>query len=120
MVAAQDLSKAYASVLFDFDRSALLPRAPPAPVEAAGQIAAYPHAAVLVEGPTDNRAAAATTRRCRRRAEAVRAFLLSQPALKRRDVAARGLGATRPVAANDSDAGRQQNRRVEIVLNPTP
>ena len=87
----------------------------------AGQIAAYPNAAVLVEGHTDNRGAEGyNAKLSQARAEAVRAFLLSQPALKGRDVAARGLGATRPVAANDSDAGRQQNRRVEIVINPTP
>jgi outer membrane protein OmpA-like peptidoglycan-associated protein len=110
-----------ASVLFDFDRSVLLPLAQSALVNAAGQIAAYPNAAVIVEGHTDNLGTAAyNAKLSQARAEAVRTFLLSRPELKGRSIAARGLGSTRPVAPNDSDAGRQQNRRVEIVINPNP
>jgi OOP family OmpA-OmpF porin len=35
-------------------------------------------------------------------------------------IATRGLGESYPVATNASQAGRQQNRRVEIILPPTP
>ena len=108
-----------ASVLFDFDRAVLLPRSQSALVEAAGQIAAYPNAAILIEGHTDNKGSDGyNAKLSQARAEAVRAFLLSRPESKGRDITARGLGATRPVASNDSDAGRQQNRRVEIVISP--
>jgi outer membrane protein OmpA-like peptidoglycan-associated protein len=110
-----------ASVLFEFDRSALLPAAQSALAAAAGQIAAYPNAAVGVEGHTDNLGTDAyNAKLSQARAEAVRAFLLSRPELKGRMITARGLGSARPVAPNDSDEGRQRNRRVEIVINPNP
>jgi outer membrane protein OmpA-like peptidoglycan-associated protein len=110
-----------ASVLFEFDRSALLPPAQSALVNAAEQIATYPNAAVIVEGHTDNLGTAAyNAKLSQARAEAVRAFLLSRPELKGRAITARGMGAARPVASNDTDANRQRNRRVEIVINPNP
>ena len=108
-----------ASVLFEFDRSVLLPQAQAALVDAARQIAAYPGAAITVEGHTDNVGAAAyNARLSQARAESVRAFLLSRPELQGRSIAAQGLGATRPVAPNTNDDGRQRNRRVEIVVTP--
>ena len=108
-----------ASVLFDFDRAVLLPKSQSALAEAAGQIAAYPNAAVLVEGHTDNKGADGyNAKLSQARAEAVRAFLLARPELRGRAITAQGFGAGRPVASNDTDAGRQQNRRVEIVVSP--
>jgi outer membrane protein OmpA-like peptidoglycan-associated protein len=35
-------------------------------------------------------------------------------------VTARGLGSTRPIAGNNSSSGREQNRRVEIVISGDP
>jgi OOP family OmpA-OmpF porin len=110
-----------ASVLFEFDRFALLPAAQSALTDAAAQIAAYANASVIVEGHTDNLGTDAyNAKLSQARADAVRTFLLSRPELKGRAITARGLGSTRPVAPNDSDADRQRNRRVEIVINPSP
>jgi OOP family OmpA-OmpF porin len=110
-----------ASVLFEFDKSVLLPQAQSALMGAATQIAAYPDATLTVEGHTDGRGAAAyNARLSQARAESVRAFLLSRPELRDREITATGLGATRPVAPNDTDEGRQKNRRVEIVVSPKP
>lgn len=50
----------------------------------------------------------------------MRAFLLSRAELRGRAVAVEGHGASRPVASNDTDDGRQQNRRVEILVTPRP
>jgi outer membrane protein OmpA-like peptidoglycan-associated protein len=108
-----------ASVLFDFDRSALRSEALAALTDAAGRIASYADATVTVEGHTDNVGADAyNAKLSQARAESVRAFLLARPELKGRAIIATGFGATRPVTSNDSDAGRQQNRRVEIVVSP--
>jgi outer membrane protein OmpA-like peptidoglycan-associated protein len=107
-----------ASLLFDFDKSAVRPQAETALAEAATRIAPYPNATIVVEGHTDNVGAAAYNQRLSQaRADAVRAALLARPDLRGRTLTARGFGATRPIAPNDTDDGRQRNRRVEIVVN---
>jgi len=71
---------------------------------------------VQVEGFTDSTGSHATNEALSaRRAEAVRQTLISQGVTPER-VSARGLGEEFPVASNDSAAGRQMNRRVEIIL----
>jgi outer membrane protein OmpA-like peptidoglycan-associated protein len=52
-----------------------------------------------------------------RRAQSVGQYLISNGIDSRR-VATQGFGKTRPVASNDTPEGRQQNRRVELVLEP--
>ncbi len=71
---------------------------------------------VLIEGHTDSVGSADYNRSLsQRRAEAVRLFLVDSGISPSRSVA-RGFGEARPVASNDNDAGRQRNRRVEIVI----
>jgi outer membrane protein OmpA-like peptidoglycan-associated protein len=50
------------------------------------------------------------------RADAVRDYLV-QEGVTTNSVSARGFGNTLPVASNDSSAGRQQNRRVELLVS---
>jgi OmpA-OmpF porin, OOP family len=78
-----------------------------------------PHRDVLVEGYTDNRGSQPyNLELSQRRAEAVRDFLVRNGIGPQR-IIARGYGKNYPVAPNNNEAGRQQNRRVEIViLNP--
>jgi len=49
------------------------------------------------------------------RAQAVRDYLVQQ-GVSEGSIASRGFGKSRPVATNDTPEGRQQNRRVELVL----
>jgi outer membrane protein OmpA-like peptidoglycan-associated protein len=71
---------------------------------------------VLVEGNTDNSGNSEQNLELSElRAQAVRDFLVANGVAPLR-VQAVGYGETRPVASNDSAAGRQENRRVEIVL----
>jgi outer membrane protein OmpA-like peptidoglycan-associated protein len=110
-----------ASVLFDVDMSVLKPQARTALTQAVERLAQYPAAAITVEGHTDSTGAPAyNVALSQRRAESVRAFLVQQPSLKGRTIAARGYGDARPAALNDSDANRQRNRRVEIVVDLRP
>jgi OmpA-OmpF porin, OOP family len=110
-----------ASVLFDFNRSELRPDAQAGLSEAATRVAAYANASVTVEGHTDNVGTNAYNARLSlARATAVRAFLLSRAELRGRTIAVEGFGASRPVASNATDDGRQQNRRVEILVTPRP
>ena len=107
-----------ASVLFDVDQSILKPEAQKGLSDAAKQLTRFSGAAITVEGHTDNTGAADhNLTLSQSRAESVRAFLLSQPELQGRAIAAKGFGATRPIARNDTQAGRQKNRRVEIVVD---
>ena len=108
-------------MLFDVDMSVLKPQARTALLEAASTLARYAGAAITVEGHTDSTGSAAyNATLSQRRAESVRAFLSQQPSLKGRQIAARGFGATRPAAPNDSESNRQRNPRVEIVVDLRP
>jgi outer membrane protein OmpA-like peptidoglycan-associated protein len=70
----------------------------------------------IIEGYTDNVGSDAfNVDLSLRRAEAVRGFLIKNGVSGER-VTARGYGEASPVASNDTEAGRQQNRRVEIVF----
>ncbi|MGE3538769.1 MAG: OmpA family protein [Candidatus Tectimicrobiota bacterium] len=76
----------------------------------------YPERQVMIEGHTDSQGSAdSNLDLSQRRAESVQSFLL-QNSIEPARVTARGYGETTPVASNTTAAGRQQNRRVEIVL----
>jgi outer membrane protein OmpA-like peptidoglycan-associated protein len=73
---------------------------------------------VDVVGHTDSTGAAEYNQRLsERRAQSVADYLRSRQVLSQR-LLVRGMGASSPIASNDSPQGRQQNRRVEIVLVP--
>jgi outer membrane protein OmpA-like peptidoglycan-associated protein len=104
-------------VLFDVDRSALKPAGMRMVDQLAEVLKADPQRTVLVEGFTDSTGADAYNQTLStERADAVRVALLGQGIASTR-VASRGYGKTNPVGSNDTAAGRQMNRRVEIVLS---
>jgi OOP family OmpA-OmpF porin len=76
----------------------------------------HPELKLTIEGHTDNVGQpAANLQLSQRRADAVKAYLVSKYGVAAGRLDAKGYGDTKPVASNDSDAGRQQNRRVELV-----
>ncbi|XKH02214.1 OmpA family protein [Marinobacter nauticus] len=76
----------------------------------------YPERQVVIEGHTDNVGSAAFNRDLSlQRAESVREFLIDHGVDSRR-LTVVGFGYERPVADNDTPTGRQQNRRVEVVI----
>jgi len=80
----------------------------------------YPQARVTVEGHTDSTGSDVhNLELSEARANAVRAELISAGVDPSR-VTARGMGESYPKAPNDTDAGRQQNRRVEIIVQQPP
>ena len=82
-----------------------------------GVILAHPGLKLRIEGYTDSTGGQAFNLTLSgQRADAVRAFLVQQ-GLSPEDVTSTGLGQTNPVADNSTTAGRQQNRRVEIIVS---
>jgi outer membrane protein OmpA-like peptidoglycan-associated protein len=72
---------------------------------------------IAIEGHTDSVGAEDYNQKLsERRAESVRAYLVQQ-GMPSADVAAAGFGEGTPVATNGTAAGRQQNRRVELVVS---
>ncbi|TYC56826.1 OmpA family protein [Marinobacter sp. BW6] len=76
----------------------------------------YPDRQVLIEGHTDNVGSASFNETLsRQRAESVRRFLINRGIDSRR-LSVSGFGFERPVTSNETAMGRQQNRRVEVVI----
>lgn len=103
-------------VLFATGRSELTGGAPERLRNLAGFLSQYPDRSVVIEGHTDSvGSATANFGLSQRRADTVRSFLADQgvPANRMRTT---GLGEENPVASNDSATGRQQNRRVEVII----
>ena len=76
----------------------------------------YPERQVMIEGYTDSVGSDSyNLDLSQRRADAVRDFL-RQNGVKASQATTHGYGKTSPVASNDTATGRQQNRRVEVII----
>jgi outer membrane protein OmpA-like peptidoglycan-associated protein len=104
------------AILFDFDSSAIRPDADRALNDVAQVIKAYAARPVRIEGHTDSIATDDyNLSLSKRRAQSVMDWLASH-GIERTRLASFGFGETKPVASNDDPAGRQKNRRVEVVI----
>jgi len=103
-------------VLFETGKAELMAGAARSIDKLAEFLRENPERSVLVEGHTDSTGGESfNLSLSRRRADAVRGAIMARGIGPRR-VLARGYGQQYPVANNDTAAGRQQNRRVEIVV----
>ncbi|WP_035692904.1 OmpA family protein [Azospirillum halopraeferens] len=103
-------------VLFATGRAELTPGALTRIDRLAEFLHRYPGRTVRIEGHTDSTGSSAVNLRLSEdRAAAVQQALIDR-GVGRERIAIAGYGAARPVATNATDAGRQSNRRVEIVL----
>lgn len=104
-------------VLFDVDKSTLKPGAREKLARIAGILASHPDLKIEIEGHADSTGSTEYNQGLsERRAQAVRQYF-NQQGVTTPIVAAVGFGETRPVATNGTAAGRQQNRRVEIIVS---
>ena len=104
-------------VLFDTASATLKPGAREKLARVSGILGAHPGLRLEVEGHTDSVGTSEYNQRLsERRAESVRDYLVAQK-IDPSAVVTKGVGEERPVATNDTAAGRQQNRRVEIIVS---
>ncbi|MBL3557389.1 MULTISPECIES: OmpA family protein [Marinobacter] len=104
-------------VLFDLNQAELKASGEATVQRLAEFMREYEERRVRVEGYTDSTGEASYNQELsERRAEAVRDALLNM-GISRDRVETKGFGEEYPVASNDSSGGRQQNRRVEIVIS---
>lgn len=104
-------------VLFDTARANLKPGAREKLARVAGIIQSHPGLKLSIEGHTDSVGSDDYNQNLsERRAESVRSYLVQQ-GITQGAVGTAGFGESRPVATNGTASGRQQNRRVEIVVS---
>jgi outer membrane protein OmpA-like peptidoglycan-associated protein len=114
---ARGLIANMSDVLFKSGSFELLPGARERLAKVSGIVLAYPTLKLQVEGHTDSIGSDDYNQQLSEaRAEAVRQYLIQQ-GIGAPQITARGLGKTEPIATNDTPEGRQQNRRVELVLS---
>ena len=104
-------------VLFDTAKYSLRPGAREKLARVAGIISGHPGLKLDVEGHTDSVGGDDYNQQLsEHRATSVRDYL-TQAGIPMNSVTAKGFGKTQPVASNDTTTGRQQNRRVELVVS---
>ncbi len=114
---ARGLIVSMSDVLFDTGKYSLMPGAREKLAKVAGILLAYPGLNIAVGGYTDNVGSNQLNQNLsERRAGSVRDYLVQQ-GVPGNSVTATGFGNSVPVASNDNAAGRQANRRVELVVS---
>ena len=106
-----------ADVLFDTGKYNLRTAAREKLAKLSGIVVAHPGLNLAVEGHTDSTGSDELNQKLsEQRAVTVRSYLIEQ-GLSEAGVTAQGFGKTMPIADNSTAAGRQQNRRVEIIVS---
>ena len=114
---ARGLIVSMSDVLFDTGKYSLKPGAREKLAKVAGILVSYPGLNIEVGGYTDNVGGDAMNQTLsENRASSVRNYLVDQ-GVATNSVTSKGFGNTLPVATNDNSAGRQQNRRVELLVS---
>jgi len=111
-------------VLFDFDKTDILPDAEAILMKVVGVILASKSPTVIISGHTDAKGSEDyNLKLSKRRADSVKAWLVSKGGIQSEIIQTAGFGKARPIAPNarpdgsDDPQGRQKNRRVEIKIS---
>jgi OOP family OmpA-OmpF porin len=103
-------------VNFDFDKATLRPEAKAVLNEAAALLSKHDRVVVEIAGHTDSMGSEEYNQGLsERRAASVKDYLTSK-GVKATHLTAKGYGESRPVASNDTEEGRAENRRVEMIV----
>lgn len=105
-------------ISFDTGQAILRPESRPALDEVARTLTEYPSTFIDVTGHTDATGSDAVNQPLSERRAQTVADYLAMRGVQRARIETRGHGARFPIASNTTEAGRAQNRRVEIHLQP--
>jgi len=103
-------------ILFDFDSSALRPEAKANLRDLAESLTQYENTELLIVGHTDGVGSDTYNDQLSRRRADAAAQYVSSLGIRPSRLSTSGRGESEPIASNESDYGRQQNRRVEIAI----
>lgn len=105
------------NVLFDFDKADVKPQYHDEIKRLADYMNAYPWEKATLEGHTDSKGTDVYNEKLsQRRVDAIKAYLVEKFGIKADRLKAIGYGESKPIATNDTDEGRQLNRRVQAVM----
>ena len=106
------------NVEFDFDKSIIKKGYYQDIDNLAGVMKQYPDLNVVIEGHTDSVGTAEYNKKLsQERADAVKKYMVEKGGIDANRIKAIGFGEEKPIASNDTDEGRQQNRRVEAAVD---
>jgi outer membrane protein OmpA-like peptidoglycan-associated protein len=103
-------------LLFDYDSDVLRPNAQQNLATLASSLDKYPGTDVVIVGHTDSKGSDSYNMSLSERRAATAATYLASRGVARTRLRSVGRGETEPVATNDAETGRQQNRRVEVAI----
>jgi outer membrane protein OmpA-like peptidoglycan-associated protein len=103
-------------LLFDYDSDVLRANAQQNLATLASSLDKYPGTDVVIVGHTDSRGSDSYNMTLSERRAAAASSYLASRGVTRTRLRSVGRGKTEPVASNDTDTGRQQNRRVEVAI----
>ncbi|SFD97591.1 OmpA family protein [Spirosoma endophyticum] len=104
------------NIFFDTGKSELRPESAPELDRLVITLNEFPKMTIEMRGHTDNTGSNEINNKLSQdRADAVREYFISK-GIEPDRIASKGFGETKPVATNDTDEGRQKNRRVEFVI----
>jgi outer membrane protein OmpA-like peptidoglycan-associated protein len=103
-------------ILYPFDSDQVLPAGRANLRQLAQSLQQYPESEVLIVGHTDSTGDAAYNMNLSRRRATSARDLLVQNGVPASRIRVEGRGSQEPIASDETDAGRQQNRRVEIAI----
>lgn len=113
---ARDGHVATHGILFDVGSATIRPESTPTLEKIGEMLKKHAELKLEIEGHTDNTGSAAANQKLSEaRAAAVKTYLVSTYEVDDGRLSAKGFGASKPIASNDTPEGRQQNRRVELV-----
>lgn len=106
------------NIQFDFDRADIKPKYHNVIGKVADFMKEHPDTTAVIEGHADNRGPYDyNIRLSERRAESVRNYLVEKFGIAPERLTTKGYGYTKPVATNNTAAGRQKNRRIEAMID---